>query len=86
MIMVPLANPYAYFDRYSQKDKASSGLSRADEIDKAAYEYTKDIDSKRKIVVGVNDLKLLLCLVRVGKGPIRGGKFSLLRRERQRLS
>ena len=29
------------------------------------------------LLATTQDLKLLLCLVRVGKGPIRGGKFSL---------
>ncbi len=51
----------AAWDYLEQIEKIGGAVSAIeagymqDEIDKAAYEYTKDIDSKRKIVVGVNE-------------------------------
>ena len=51
----------AAWDYLEQIEKIGGAVSAIeagymqDEIDKAAYEYTKDIDSKRKIVGGVNE-------------------------------
>ncbi len=57
MIMVPLANPDAYFNRYSQKDKASSGLSRAENWP-VPYWLTDAASSTMLILLKAVDLKL----------------------------